>query len=667
MAIATVVGSMAWLGGVPWSNAQPLSPKPSRFEGEAAAVDWSHALHLHGLIEGWVSAGAVEPGPQQEKVWVTGVIGIRVTLRSSGLTLGIGDSIPLMSSPVKGRAEGHTDQGVDLVRLAREATQQALKHTNDKLRDMHLRAGVVDTGSKVNKPLALGEAGPRLQVGLQVAHSPHRILLTDHDKSRMIYRRFAPGYHGLRMIRVGGDGTEASAWVWPATALAANVSPRGQLVRLLADLSYPLSELSRVGRQAAPRLERFKVIHIVRPRIGMPVVRLVRGNHIVPSSSLSAHLLEEKARSMAGFLLSRQRPDGRVAGVYHPSSDRYKPAVAPVQDAAMLAYALGRRVAFLRKTAPGHDQLPALERAMRLATTTLSRQLLAGEASLQADANPQAAALLLMCLVESGLPIGSKAQRDALAEYLLVQLEASHLSGQKDHSQIDLDSPLALAALAGLHEQTRDKELGQRLVHWLDVFWSGSDTAALLNAQPWLAMAEFRLRRSGGLSEGADPKRWNGVTKRLSKIAGVLRRRIISTRSLVGPADVIGGFDLATKDRAASLPQPHRRSAHFAAFLGLALRQKDFVPAQEAVAGLLDAGGACRYLVQLMFDKPGCFYVRSWGDVLGGVRVTCWDNRLGVDQTAMALLAITEFQQTAQAMYQAGVIQPHRAQEESPD
>ncbi len=65
---------------------------------------------------------------------------------------------------------------------------------------------------------------------------------------------------------------------------------------------------------------------------------------------------------------------------------------------------------------------------------------------------------------------------------------------------------------------------------------------------------------------------------------------------------------------------------------------------RQDVAGWVDCALAARFIAQLMVDQPGCYYVRSPDDVVGGVRRQLWDNTMDVEPVAMALLALTELQ-----------------------
>ena len=115
----------------------------------------------------------------------------------------------------------------------------------------------------------------------------------------------------------------------------------------------------------------------------------------------------------------------------------------------------------------------------------------------------------------------------------------------------------------------------------------------------------------------------------------------------LGPADVIGGFELghlSGRDANGS-SQIGWRTAQILVFLAAALRQDELTPADRRTSRLLACGLAARFLGQLMVDEPSAFYMRSISDVLGGLRLSLWDNRLSVGPAAMALLATSELQE----------------------
>ena len=83
---------------------------------------------------------------------------------------------------------------------------------------------------------------------------------------------------------------------------------------------------------------------------------------------------------------------------------------------------------------------------------------------------------------------------------------------------------------------------------------------------------------------------------------------------------------------------------------------------------MLDCGLGARFIKQLMFDRAGAYYVFDAREVVGGVRAGLWDNRQPIEATAMALLAVTELQQTLSTdswRKRAASVQPRATQPSS--
>ncbi len=95
---------------------------------------------------------------------------------------------------------------------------------------------------------------------------------------------------------------------------------------------------------------------------------------------------------------------------------------------------------------------------------------------------------------------------------------------------------------------------------------------------------------------------------------------------------------------------PTGGSAYAVAFLAAAVRQPHVVADPDRLDWLLTCGLGARFLAQLTFDEPDCFYVRSQEDTLGAVRLALWDNRLPAAPTAVSLLAFVELEKATRAV-----------------
>lgn len=651
---------LAWLMVARWcvlpAVAQPATEQPSSEPlAVAPVVDWSDALRLHRVIERWVRQGGIDPQSAEPAMPVTGALGVRVTLRWSGITMGLGDALPAPARQAQGN--GNVDnapgQPVDLVRLARSATRQALRAVNEKLIDMHGRAISAGTAATDSQPLSVQDAGPRLQIDLQIAHRSRFIVLAENEPARALYRQFVPGYHGLRLKRpaIGKGGVE-TVWMWPANALAANMSPRSQFVRMLTDLGYRADDLKSVARPSGLQLSTFEVIHIVQPGNGLPAMRLIRGNEVLPPTSLSSQSLDAMARRLTSFLVRRKLADGRLAGTYHPSTDRYDPEIAPMYDAALVVFVLSRRGDYLSRSDPNDPQLLQTVDAIHALATRLVEVFKATDDKNLSVGRMAATALMVMA-VESPHLARYKRHRDEWAEVLMRMRrdDGSFQATVADQAK-PLNRPtqaLVVAALASLYEQTRDERLARSVTQSLDWLCQDADASALINMLPWLAMAQSRMARLGILeTDGAavPAGQTPNVAAKLTQLAQTLRKKQVSARNAGEVLDVVGGFDLAANSTGTT-PDPNWRSAYILAFLASTLNPPGAAGHADnvnVVECLLACGLAGRFLAQLMFDEPGCYYVRNRDDAIGGVRWTLWDNRLSNGPAAMTLLAVTELQ-----------------------
>lgn len=665
---------------------------PAREGAEAAPfVDWSHVKQAHRIVEQWVAAGGVDWGQtQQQPIQVSGVQGVRVTLRWQGVTLGVGDATiesagagpssggaPSATQPASthqpassggvaasSRADGDAEalgKPVDLVQLAARAAADAIAAAGQSYLERSKGALDEQQKSPLSVPagadghLDLAQLGSRLLVDVQVARSFERVTVPASAGPGAVYARFVPGFHGLRMTRLQEPGAGDTAWMWPGSALAANTQPRSQLIQLLVKLGYDVDDLREVGRGRLVSLERFEVIHVVRVAGDQPPQVLMRGNRMIPLGGLDGGAVDELAGRIAAFLCKRAGADGRMAGTYHPSSDTYDPPVAPIQDMALAVYALARRDAYLsrRGRSGARADATAEAQALRRVAMYLVSGMLDPTASLQGDPQVAADAVTLMALVESPTLSELKDERDQLASRLLSLQQGDGWfrsgAGPQARRVSRPTQSLVVAALASLAERVRDVELARKVERSEAVLWQEAEAGGLVGLVPWVAMTEAHLARLGKLgAPDAQPtrsQRWD----RLGELADALRQRQIIAAPQVGPADVVGGFEL-TPQPGAVAPSADWQSARVLAFLALALRQEELRQGRDAVQWLLDCGLAARFVAQLTFDPYGCYYVRSPADVLGGVRTALWDNRVPIGPSAMSLLAITELQETLESL-----------------
>ena len=153
----------------------------------APLVDWNNAEQAQFLVKQWLKKGKV-PKSGGGAMKVSGVIGIRVTLRTDGTFAGSGDAYRKGLSNWVDR----TAPATDIMPLVREAASKAFDSVREHLKDARLRAML--TGGQ-NKKMALpklSDLADNLQVGVQVGCQLRSIRLKGDAKGGAVYATFAP-------------------------------------------------------------------------------------------------------------------------------------------------------------------------------------------------------------------------------------------------------------------------------------------------------------------------------------------------------------------------------------------------------------------------------------------------------------------------------------------
>lgn len=659
--VVLALAAAACAGGVGPAKGQEAQPDAEAIE--APLVDPSHAEAGFRLVERWVRHASV-PGRMPRQLRVTGAIGVRVSLRDSGREVGSAEA--WVAAP-----EASLDRpgpAVDLVPLLARAADAALTDYAQTLREARARVAP-DAQQRASPAAPTPEDTAGLGVGLEVAHELRSVHVARRASMAELYAKFAPGFHGLRVKGPAGQG---AAVTWPSVALAHNTSPKSQLVQPLSSLGYPLDAIRRVGRTGGAPLERFQTLHVIRVSPHRPVQRLIRGNDADPPRQPVGELIAVTGDRIAGHLGMRFIREDQVRGTYHPSTNRFDPALAGPTDSALAAFALARYSGVMDRLDRRDVRAQvAGERALAVAAT-VGRSVLD-----DGDAGPAAAALALMTLTQ--LPVGGadQALRDRLGAHLLslrgedgafyrdamalaeAELRAAgpeaDARGADDGNDQDKPRPVNLAtasliaaSLTALHAQTRDADLEAAARAAIDAAYARLAQRPDVAALPWLMMAHDRA--AGALAEDheTNAEQW----RTLGRYVDVLNEQHIFERPLLGPGDVVGGFELS---RAAlgSPPNPDWRTGQLLLFLSIALRHEEVRGQRNPFDWLVPAQGAARFLARLTFDPTNAFYARSPQDTLGGVRISLWDNTLAIAPSAIGLLAMTELQATTDVLNRA--------------
>jgi len=602
---------------------------------EAPLLDESHAYRAYGLVETWL-ADSPEVPTRVDPIRVTGLLGVRLTLRSEGIVVGEGEAY-------RDDVSATMDQpgpAVDLVGLLDKATRQAKAGVLDSLADARLRAVLEGRTVPAAKELRVTDVSGQIVADLELGYDLQSLSVPAGADADALFARFAPCYHGLGFIQ---GQTGVWSWVWPGEASARNIAPGSQLVLGLKRLGFERSAVAELARPGGVGMARFQTIHIVRPSAGIDPTRLVRSGSALPKYAVSDRELAGMSDRLIEHLYNRITTAHEVRGTYLPTSGRYDPPIAPDDQAALVCYAIVHHARYIQRARPD-DNSPALyaRRAGGVATAITDRALRAGD-----EADPRVVALMLLTALESPVAEADPATRDRLGALLMRLVHGDAEADGVGAGLNDGERALSAAALATLYERTREPAVGQSVPALMAKLWDQPDATPNLSALPWLLMAQ---ERAGALLARADPSgdyrtQWAHRRDALARVIDLLGQRQVIEKPSLGPDDVLGGYVLSPGP-AGSPPNPDWRNAQPLMLLSIALRDDDVTDGRDKLGWLLSAGYSARFVGQLMMDEAACYYVRDRISARGGVRMSPWDNRLALAPAAMSLMALTELQTT---------------------
>ncbi len=622
-------------------------------------VDESHGRTVHRLVEEWVRRGGV-PGERAAAVRVSGVMGVRVTLRLDGVTLGQSTKVRAdMAERLTAAGAGRPWSAlpaIDLIELVEPATAEALADAVNQVKRQRLESRIRAAGDpaapKQQADVNPLELGAQLQIDVQIAFAPEQIVLPPDAPADHIYARFAPGFHGLFALPgPASNGFDAGeTLVWPATALAHNASPRRQIVRLLTRCGLKPDDEQLLGRADGVAAGRFEVLHLVRPTRDLPVMRLVRGGQLLPGRFVDEQTLSDLADRVALHLYNRHiGVNGEMRGTYLPARAQYNPQLASDLEAALASYTLVRYADRKRRDGNNDQFYLAMIEASQRAVDAAVGRLLNPEA--QPDAVTAAFCLLTILQAPAGTFDPAMAERVAGLLRSMIGPDGSMLANPDDPATAlpAASSAAALAAISAYYQQTREAELGQTLAAAIESLWNRQQSRFDVNTLPWIARVHVK---SSGLLEDAG---WLDATTRqrrsddLAAMNELIAELQVVERPALGPIDAEGGIILNQAPEG-SPPNPNWQTAPLFSFMATTLRDPQVVPDRDRPGTLVTASAAARFVGQLMIDEPNCFGIRSPQEALGGIRLTLWDNTLDIAPSAITLMALLEMRETLDAL-----------------
>jgi AMMECR1 domain-containing protein len=512
---------------------------------------------------------------------------IAVTLREGGRARGVGVSPP---GPI---LEAAQQAAVEALRAAAEAGPM------DAEALAHLRIEIE----------AIGEVAP----------AP----IVPYWGSAQSYAFLEPGVHGIILQLRGATGA-----LRPSEFISNYTSPAAAL-RSLTERMNPAHE-SHEGMIAS--WFRTTHWHELEPRGG--IVELHRGLVVLPPEAVTEQALSEAVRTLAAYLIYRQRPSGELSYQYEPCSDVYTEASNFVRQADAV-WSLAR---YARQTGDP-AATAAAEKAVRFLTQyVVDLTEVEGAAYFRGpDRSTDLGSTALLCLA---LTDHLHAQ---LREALRDRLVAGMLWLQKPSGEFITVFPPSLVeggretfpgqALLALARVDLDRP-GERIRQAFEAAWLVYRDEFRKSPQTefvaWQTQAFALMARRTDRREYAD-----FVFEMNDWLAGYL----LGDGNGAWP-ELYGAFDPPGREGVSATTalylEGFTEALELARQLGDAARTERYERAVRAAA---------HFVMQLQFRREEGFYVRSPMDCYGGIRHAPWDCRIRIDHCGHALTALERARQ----------------------
>ena len=390
-------------------------------------------------------------------------------------------------------------------------------------------------------------------------------------------------------------------------------------------------------------------------------VFLSRGDVLVPESDVNAASVDAAIARLGAYLRYRQNPDGWFTYEFLPSVDRYSETDNPTPQ----VHALAALTYFAKWTGAAKDA-EAARRGLDVAVAHLRPVWIApkGEdpaATTQATTQPApgeqgwvfsgpdqekvlaATAWLAMALREGrGLNDFAAKQAGLLRAITNAQDDEGRIEMLPVHTKSEVAEDYAAAGL-GLRAMAEANGTERREQFELAAHRAYSYYRQRLVVDPATSKPNFPLpdpEAAMALVRGfaaAYPLTQDArQTELVFRVLDALCERQITEAAGTSP-DLFGAFgaraagDLGSDT--ASYLGAMNDGVRLARQIGDSKREQAYLAAVRR---------AVRFILQLEFREHGCFYVRSPQDVLGGIRMKLWDNRVRIDQCAESLMALMD-------------------------
>ena len=626
----------------------PVDIQEQEEELMAPFVDSSNAIQAYRLVNNWLMERMVpEKNFELPRINVTNLVGIRVTLRQNGKTIGEGTSVRNDIDMVV----DNPGETIDMVSLLANAARDAFSSAKGKLISDKVDAiskGWISGNSSEN---TFDDVADDLLIDIQMAHNLQSVNLAGLKMPESIYYSFAPGYHGLRLINPEAVGTaQGEAYVWPATALSFNVPGSLQISRMLTEMRLPLTEKKAIGQQDGLQFQKFDVIHFVKPQADLDPVLLVRGNKLLPAYGLDDNQLRDLSDRLLSYIGKLYTNEQTLRGDYLPTTNLYKPALARDDQALLACYAVLKYHQFLLDNNLNYEKADQLADEAGNIVETIAEKLAAKDAKV----SPVNLSLAVMGIINSPRASVLGSLRDVLSEKLLAHMmDNGGFRNKPDEKSPYVNQPtqaLAVAAVASLYKYKRTESLRMLTLKSLENLWLRAEKRPDLTALYWMANAHSQI--STIINPKNEPKlriALNDREQTIGKAIETLLGKQIIAPPENGPADVVGGFELQNIPLDAA-PTPSWHTSQILALISTGLREPGMKTNHDSFGWLLAASLGARFIDQLALEPDSCYYLPNAERAVNGVRISLTNNRLSVAPSAMSLIACTELMETLQTL-----------------
>lgn len=502
-------------------------------------------------------------------------------------------------------------------------------------------AGALLGQAALEKKLAVEDHGDSLGIELEWMGPRAKVDCAHYENegrwTAALLHAFEPAAEGI-----GVEFRGQRAWTRPSEVVSQHYSP--DLTLAGPEQVIGLKHIHKLRFSNKIRYFRFWAIHLWQPCGGDLPVRLLRGDAYVVPQSLSAETLDAAIQRMGDYLSYRQNSNGGFSQTFLPSADRY--------DAGNSARVQLRALAGLASYAAWGGR-PEVAQGVRTGLDSFSKYLQPLE-------------------LHVAYPSGATSQRDvgeALmppghSGYLEItsRLLSAMLVVPENEPYVEQRHSMLAAILAAQGESGR-----------IAMDPEEADPKRQRSVPPEAGWALLALAQADALDRDAAIEKaihlgLSFYSDRRTEIPGPTAAAALATAFALHYAQTndarLSDFVFDTADRLALL-QMRPKNCTFPELHGaINVREAGMIGADTALyLGTLAEGlrlanrvgdetrakvyrqatlAAARFVLQLEVRRPGCYYIRTTRDALGGVRTAPWDNRIRVDHCAQAVESLIQ-------------------------